>query len=88
VTDEQRARRPIFISTLWAGTSWPFFRVTRSTRMIQIWALARALINNQLTSGKIPRISGTGHYARCARLLSQFKNYGFGFSAIIIKPVP
>ena len=41
VTDEQRSRRPIFIATLWAGASWPFFRVARSTRMIQIWALYR-----------------------------------------------
>src|SRR5271165_3481715 len=39
VTDEQRSLRPIFIATLWAGTSWLFFRVARSTRMIQIWAL-------------------------------------------------
>ena len=41
VTDEQRSRRPIFIATLWAGASWLFFRVARSTRMIQIWALYR-----------------------------------------------
>jgi hypothetical protein len=31
VTDEQRSRRPIFIATLWAGASWLFFRVARST---------------------------------------------------------
>src|SRR5271157_2031098 len=41
VTDEQRGRRPIFIATLWAGASWPFFRVARSTRMTQIWVLYR-----------------------------------------------
>jgi hypothetical protein len=41
VTDEQRGRRPIFIATLWAGASWLFFRVARSTRMTQIWALLR-----------------------------------------------
>src|SRR6202140_2444536 len=41
VTDEQRSRRPIFIATLWAGASWLFFRVARSTRMTQIWALLR-----------------------------------------------
>jgi hypothetical protein len=41
VTDAQRSRRPIFIATLWAGASWLFFRVARSTRMIQIWALYR-----------------------------------------------
>jgi hypothetical protein len=39
VTDEQRSRRPIFIATLRAVASWLFFRVVRSTRMIQIWAL-------------------------------------------------
>ena len=39
VTDEQRSRRPIFIATLRAGASWLFFRVARSTRMTQIWAL-------------------------------------------------
>ena len=43
VTDEQRSRRPIFIATLWAGASWLFFRVARSTRMIQIWALRSRL---------------------------------------------
>ena len=41
MTDEQRSRRPIFIATLWAGASWLFFRVARSTRMTQIWALYR-----------------------------------------------
>src|SRR5271168_3023477 len=41
VTDEQRGRRPIFIATLWAGASWLFFRVARSTRMTQIWVLYR-----------------------------------------------
>ena len=39
VTDEQRSRRPIFIATLWAGASWLFFRVARSTLMT--WALLR-----------------------------------------------
>jgi hypothetical protein len=39
VTDEQRSRRPIFITTPWAGARWLFFRVARSTRMTQIWAL-------------------------------------------------
>ena len=42
VTDEQRSRRPIFIATLWAGASWLFFRVARSTRMIQISALLQS----------------------------------------------
>jgi hypothetical protein len=43
VTDEQRGRRPIFIATLWAGASWLFFRVARSTRMTRIWALRSRL---------------------------------------------
>jgi ABC-type sugar transport system substrate-binding protein len=43
VTDEQRGRRPIFNATLRAGASWLFFRVARSTRMIQIWALRSRL---------------------------------------------
>jgi hypothetical protein len=43
VTDEQRSRRPIFIATLRAGASWVFFRVARSTRMTQIWALRSRL---------------------------------------------
>ncbi len=43
VTDEQRSRRPIFIATLWAGASWLFFRVARSTRITQIWALLSRL---------------------------------------------
>jgi hypothetical protein len=43
VTDEQRGRRPIFIATLRAVASWLFFRVARSTRMNQIWALRSRL---------------------------------------------
>jgi two-component system, cell cycle sensor histidine kinase and response regulator CckA len=41
VTDEQRGRRPIFNATLGAAARWLFFRVARSTRMTQIWALYR-----------------------------------------------
>jgi hypothetical protein len=43
VTDEQRSRRPIFNATLRAAASWLFFRVARSTRMDQIWALRSRL---------------------------------------------
>src|SRR6266481_5071475 len=43
VTDEQRSRRPIFNATLRAAASWLFFRVARSTRMNQIWALRSRL---------------------------------------------
>ena len=39
VTDEQRSSRPIFNATLRAAASWLFFRVARSTRMKQVWAL-------------------------------------------------
>ena len=41
MTDEQRSSRPIFNATLWAAASWLFFRVARSTVMIQIAALYR-----------------------------------------------
>ena len=41
VTDEQRSSRPIFNATLRAAASWLFFRVARSTRMTQRWALYR-----------------------------------------------
>jgi hypothetical protein len=35
--------RPIFNATLRAAASWLFFRVARSTRMTQIWALRSRL---------------------------------------------
>src|SRR6202049_1187811 len=41
-------RRPIFIATLWAGASWLFFRVARSTRMTQIW-VRRSRLEKQPT---------------------------------------
>src|SRR5271157_6316205 len=41
VTDEQRSSRPIFNATLRAVAGWLFFRVARSTVMIQIAALYR-----------------------------------------------
>ena len=43
VTDEQRSSRPIFNATLRAAASWLFFRVARSTRMTQMWALRSRL---------------------------------------------
>src|ERR1700722_13435717 len=43
VTDEQRSSRPIFNATLRAAASWLFFRLARSTRMTQIWALRSRL---------------------------------------------
>jgi hypothetical protein len=48
VTDEQRSSRPIFNATLRAAASWLFFRVARSTRMTQKWAL-RSRLEKQLT---------------------------------------
>ena len=36
-------RWSVFIAALWAGASWLFFRVARSTRMIQIWTLRSRL---------------------------------------------
>src|SRR6516225_8990940 len=52
VTDERRCRRPIFIATLWAAASWPFFRVARSSRIDLDMLVARALKNSQLTCGE------------------------------------
>jgi hypothetical protein len=43
VTDEQRSSRPVFNATLRAAASWLFFRVARSPRMTQIWALRSLL---------------------------------------------
>jgi hypothetical protein len=43
VTDEQRSSRPIFNATLRAAASWLLFRVARSARMTQIWALRSGL---------------------------------------------
>src|SRR6516165_10064936 len=52
VTDEQRSRRPIFITTLWAAASWLFFRVARSSRIDLDMLVARALKNSQRTGGE------------------------------------
>jgi len=62
LTDEQRSRRSIFIATLRAATSWPFFHVARSLRIGSDMLVARALKNSQLTCGKRHAISGTGHW--------------------------
>ena len=43
VTDEQRSRRPIFNATLWAVSSWLFFRVARSLHIDLDMLVARAL---------------------------------------------
>src|SRR5215471_7254733 len=52
VTDEQRSRRPIFIATPWAASSWLFLRVARSSRIDLDMLVARALKNSQLTCGE------------------------------------
>src|SRR6516225_2247016 len=51
-TEEQRGRRPIFITTLWAAASWLFFRVARSSRIDLDMLVARALKNSQRTGGE------------------------------------
>ena len=52
LTDEQRSRRPIFNATLWAVSSWPFFRVARSLHIDLDMLVARALKNSQLAYGE------------------------------------
>jgi len=61
VTDEQRSRRPIFITTLRAVVSWRFFGVACSLRIDSDMLLARALKTSQLTDGESHVIYGTGH---------------------------
>jgi hypothetical protein len=70
VTDEQRSRRPIFIATLRAVASWPFFRVARSLRIHSDMLVARALKNSQLIRqlpGEIHVSYGTGHLNQSRR---------------------
>ena len=63
VTDEQHSRRPIFNATLRAAASWLFFRVARSARMDQIWAL-RSRLEKQPTD-----LRRHHHYMRDGTLL-------------------
>jgi len=60
-TNEQRSRRPIFIATLWAAASWPFFGVARSLRIPLDMLVARALKNGQLTCGDVTMICEAVH---------------------------
>jgi len=71
VTDEQRSRRPIFIATLWAGASWLFFRVARSTRMTKIWALLRQSGSDRLEKQPTDLRQNTSYFGdrRLAALL-------------------
>jgi hypothetical protein len=73
VTDEQHSRRPIFNATLRAGVSWLFFRVARSTRMTQIWALLSRL--EKQPTGRRRRHhylrDGALEWPECKRRMSQ-----------------
>ena len=60
VTDEQRSSRPIFNATLRAAASWLFFRVARSTGMIQIQALRSRLEKQPTDLRRNPRDLGDG----------------------------
>jgi hypothetical protein len=61
---------PIFIATLRAVASWPFFRVARSLRIHSDMLVARALKNSQLIR-QLPDeshvIYGTGHLNQSLR---------------------
>jgi hypothetical protein len=61
VTDEQRSRRPVFIATLRAAAVGCFSALLAPHVSIFDMLVARALKNNQLTSGESHAISGTGH---------------------------
>ena len=63
VTDEQRSSRPIFNATLRAAASWLFFRVARSTVMIQIAALRSRLEKQPTDLRRNPRDLGDGALA-------------------------
>src|SRR5271166_521156 len=60
VTDEQRSSRPIFNATLRAVAGWLFFRVARSTVMIQIAALRSRLEKQPTDLRRNPRDLGDG----------------------------
>jgi hypothetical protein len=60
VTDEQRSSRPIFNATLRAAVSWLFFRVARSTFMIQIVALRSRLEKQPTVLRRSSRDLGDG----------------------------
>jgi hypothetical protein len=60
VTDEQRSSRPIFNATLRTAACWLFFRVARSTVMIQIAALRSRLEKQPTDLRRSPRDLGDG----------------------------
>jgi hypothetical protein len=61
------SRRPIFIATLRAVDSWPFFRVACSLRIYSDMLVARALKNSQLADGETHVSYGTGHLNQTLR---------------------
>jgi hypothetical protein len=67
MTDEQRSRWPIFIATLRAVDSWPFFRVARSLGIHSDMLVPRALKNSQLADGETHVSYGTGHLNQTLR---------------------
>jgi len=77
VTDEQRRLRPIFIATLRAVASWPFFRVARSLRIHSDMLVAGALKNSQLTDGETHVSYGTGHLNQSLRDRAARDTIGF-----------
>jgi hypothetical protein len=64
---EQRSRRPVFNATLRAVASWLFFRVARSARMDQKWAL-RSRLEKQPTD-----LRRHHHYMRDGTLASGYR---------------
>jgi len=70
VTDDQRSSRPIFNSTLWAAAGWLFFRVARSTAMIQIAALRLRLEKQPTDLRRSPRDLGDGALIKSCSVIS------------------
>ena len=62
-------RRPIFNATLRAAASWLFFRVARSTRMIQIWALRYRQSGSDRLEKQPTDLRRRHHYIRCTSSL-------------------
>jgi hypothetical protein len=80
VTDEQRSSRPIFNATLRAAASWLFFRVARSTVMIQIAALGSRLEKQPTDPRRSSRDLGDGTLVR----RGWWSASGFGTTTIFL----
>ena len=76
VTDEQRSRQPIFIATLRAAASWPFFRVARSLRInsdrLVVTASPARTANRPAAKGMLFRGQDTSWKPILPRLTSAF----------------